>query len=127
MSIENEALARRYIEEVFNKGNVGVIDELVATDFVEHNPFPGQSPGIEGERQAVSMLRSAFPDLHTTIEDVIADADHVVVTVTSRGTQQGEFMGSPATGVPVTDTQIHILRCVGGKCVEHWGEVNCWA
>ncbi len=127
MSTDNEALARLYIEEVFNKGNISRIDELVATDFVEHNPFPGQSPGIEGERQAVSMLRSAFPDLHTTIEDVIADADHVVVTVTSRGTQKGEFMGSPATGAPVTDTQVHILRCAGGKCVEHWGEVNCWA
>ena len=127
MSIENEALARRYIEEVFNKGNISVIDELVAADFVEHNPYPGQAPGIEGEKQAVSNLRSAFPDLHTTIEDVIADADHVVVTVTSRGTQKGEFMGSPATGAPVTDTQVHILRCAGGKCVEHWGEVNCWA
>ena len=127
MSTENEALARRYIEEVFNKGDVGVIDELVAADFVEHNPYPGQAPGIEGEKQAISNLRSAFPDLHTTIEDIVAEGDHVVVTVTARGTQKGEFMGSPATGAPVTDTQVHILRCAGGQCVEHWGEVNCWA
>ncbi len=126
MSAENEALARRYIEEVFNKGNLVVIDELIATDFTEHDLYPGQAPGLQGEKQAVSMLRAAFPDLHLTIDEVISEGDHVVLQATVRGTQRGEFMGSPATGAPATDTQVHVLRCAGGKCVEHWGEVNCW-
>lgn len=123
---ENRARAHRYVEEVFNKGNLAVIDELVATDFVEHNPFPGQASGIAGEKQAVSMLRTAFPDLHTTIEDIITEDDKMVIRVTARGTQRGEFMGNPATGREVAMTEIHILRVANGKSVEHWGEANCW-
>ena len=127
MSPENETLARRYIEEVFNKGEVGAIDELVATDFTEHDPYAGQAPGIEGEKQAVRNLRSAFPDLHLAIDEIISQGEHVVVQVTARGTQNGEFQGTPASGAPIAETQVHMLRCVGGKCVEHWGEVNCCA
>ena len=67
MSPENETLARRYIEEVINKGEVGAIDELVASDFTEHDPYPGQTPGIDGEKPAVRNLRIAFPDLHLII------------------------------------------------------------
>ena len=123
---ENRALAYRYVEEVFNQGNLAVIDELLAPAFVEHNPFPGQGPGIEGEKQAVKMLRTAFPDLRTTIEDIITEDDKVVIRLTARGTQRGEFMGSPAPGGEATLTEIHILRIANGKAVEHWGEANCW-
>ena len=124
MSEENKALARRYVEEVVNKGNLAVIDELAAADFVEHNPFPGQAPGIEGEKQLIGMMRAAFPDLHSTIEDVIAEGDKVVLRATTRGTHKGEFMGIPPTGKQVTVTEIHIMRFVGGKGVEHWAEVD---
>ncbi len=127
MSTENETLARRYIEEVLNKGDVAAIDELVATDFTEHDPNPGQAPGIEGEKQAVRNLRIAFPDLHLTIDGIISEGEHVVIEVTARGTQSGEFQGTPAPGAPITEVQAHMIRCVGGKCVEHWGEVNCCA
>ena len=127
MSSENETLARRYVEEVFNKGDVAAIDELVATDFTEPDPYPGQAPGIEGEKQAVSNLRIAFPDLHLTIDGIISEGEHVVIELTVRGTQNGEFQGIPASGAPITEVQAHMLRCVGGKCVEHWGEVNCCA
>ena len=122
---ENRALAYRYVEEVFNQGNLAVIDELVDSGFVEHNPFPDQAPGIAGEKQAVSMLRTAFPDLHTTIEDIITEHDKMVIRLTSRGTQREEFMGNPA-GSEVIMSEIHILRIANGKAVEHWGEVNCW-
>ena len=125
MPSENETLARRYIEEVLNKGDVAAIDELVATDFTEHDPYPGQAPGIEGEKQAVRNLRIAFPDLHLTIDGIISEGEHVVIEVTARGTQHGEFQGTPASGAPIMEVQAHLLRCVGGKCVEHWGEVNC--
>ena len=124
MSEENKALARRYVEEAINKGNLAVIDELTAADYVEHSPFPGQAPGIEGEKQLISMLRAAFPDLHSTIEDLIAEGDKVVLRATARGTHKGEFMGIPPTGKQVTVTEIHIIRFVGGKGVEHWGEVD---
>ncbi len=124
MSEENKALARRYVEEVINKGNLAVIDELAAADFVEHSPFPGQAPGIEGEEQLIGMMRAAFPDLHSTIEDLIAEGDKVVLRATTRGTHKGEFMGIPPTGKQVTVTEIHIIRFVGGKGVEHWGEVD---
>ena len=127
MSPENETIARRYIEEVLNKGSVAVIDELVATDFTEHDPYLGQAPGIEGEKQAVRNLRIAFPDLHLTIDELIAEGEHVVIQITARGTQNGEFQGTPASGAPITEMQVHMLRCVEGKCVEHWGEVNCCA
>ena len=122
---ENRALAYRYVEEVFNQGNLTVIDELIDPAFIEHNPFPGQAPGIAGEKQAVSMSRAAYPDLHTTIEDIITEDDMMVIRLTARGTQRGEFMGNPATG-EVTTTEIHILRIANGKAVEHWSEVNCW-
>ena len=124
MSEENKALARRYVEEAINKGNLAVIDELTADDFVEHNPFPGQAPGVEGEKQLISMMRAAFPDLHSTIEDVIAEGDKVVLRATTRGTHKGEFMGIPPTGKQVTVTEIHIVRFANGKGVDHWGEVD---
>ncbi len=125
MQSQNETLARRYIEEVFNKGDVAAIDELVATDFTEHDPYPGQALGIEGEKQAVRNLRIAFPDLHLTIDGIISEGEHVVIEVTARGTQKGEFQGTSASGAPITEVQALMIRCVDGKCVEHWGEVNC--
>ena len=123
---ENRTLAYRYVEEVFNQGNLAVIDELLDPAFVEHNPFPGQGSGIAGEKLAVTMLRTAFPDLHTTVDDIITEDDKMVVRVTSRGTQRGEFMGNPAVGGAVTMSEIHILSINNGKVVEHWGEANCW-
>ena len=71
------------------------------------------------------MLRAAFPDLHTTIEDIITEDDKMVIRLTARGTQREEFMGNPA-GAEVVMSEIHILRIANGKAVEHWGEVNCW-
>lgn len=127
MPSENETLATRYIEDVLNKGDVAAIDQLVATEFTEHDPYPGQAPGVEGEKEAVRTLRIAFPDLHLTIDEIISEGEHVVIQVTARGTQSGEFHGVPASGESITETQVHILRCAAGKCVEHWSEVNSCA
>jgi len=77
---ENKAAERRFYEEVWNKHNLGTVDELVAPDVVEHNPLvPGQAPRLEGFRQMVKMSLSAFPDGQITIEDLIAEGDEVVV------------------------------------------------
>lgn len=123
MSIEqNKALVRRLVEEVVNQGNMSVIDELFAPDFVEHEKLPPEiPPGREAPKIMFTMLRSAFPDFRATIEHLIAEGDLVVVSMTWRGTQKGEFMGMPPTGKSISIEVIDIIRLAEGKFVEHWG------
>ncbi len=122
MSEENKALTRRFIEEVLNKGNLDAVDELMDPNYVEHSPFPGQAPGLEGQKQMFAMMRAAFADFNVTIEEMIAEGDKVVVRSTTRGTHNGEFMGIPPTGKQVTVSEIHIIQIAEGKGVAHWGE-----
>jgi steroid delta-isomerase-like uncharacterized protein len=117
----NEAVARRIVEEVLNRGDLAVVDELFADDFRDHNPRPGQGPGREGYKQAIALLRTTFPDLVYTIADVIAADDKVVLRLEARGTHQGDLMGIAATGKPVRIAGIVIDRIVDGKLVERWG------
>lgn len=116
----NTAVSNRWYEEVFNAGNLALIDELFAPNFVDHDPS-NPLPGLEGVRQLVSMYRGAFPDLHLTIEDEITEGDRVVTRFTGRGTHKGSLMGIPPTGKRVTITAIDILRFENGKIAEHWG------
>ena len=121
MSVEeNKAIDRRFTEELFNKGNLAVVDELVATNFVDHSGFPGVTPDREGYKQFATISRTALPDFHTTIEDIIAEGDKVVQRFTARGTHKGEFMGIPPTGKQVTVAGIAIHRITDGKIVENW-------
>lgn len=120
-TLDNKALDRRIVEEGFSKGNIAVLDELIAADCVDHAAPPGTPSGREGVKQFFTMLRSAFPDLHFTIEDVIAEGDKVVTRSTWQGTHQGAFLGIPPTGKQVRVTGIDITRYAGGKAVEHWG------
>ena len=100
---QNKALYRQFVEEVFNRGNTSAIDELVAPDFVEHEELPpGVPSGREGVKQLSIMLRSAFPDLKATIDDILAEGDKVAARMTWRGTHKGEFMGIPPTGKSVS-------------------------
>ena len=116
----NTTVASRWYEEVFNAGNVALIDELFAPDFVDHDPS-NPLPGLEGVRQLVSMYRGAFPNLRLTIEDEITEGDRVVTRFTGRGTHKGSLMGIPPTGKRVTITAIDILRFENGRIAEHWG------
>ena len=118
---ENKALFRRLIEEILNKGNLALIDELFSPDYVDHNPVPGIAAGSEGLKQMFAMFRSAFSDLRITVEDLIAEDDKVVGRVAARGTHRGELMGIAATGKQIDMGEIHIFRVVGGKAAEHWG------
>lgn len=118
---ENKTKTRRFMEEAFNKGNMNVIDELLAPNFVDHNPFPGYPPGLEGIRQGIAELRKGFPDLRFSIDDLLADGDKVVIRSTMTGTNKGAFMGTPATGKQIKVAAIDIVRITGGKAVEHWG------
>lgn len=120
---ENKAIFHRFIEEVWNKGNLAVADELFTPDAVSPSA-PNLPPGSEGVKIIATMFRSAFPDFHMTIEDLIAEEDKVVARFTQGGTHKGEFMGIAPTGKQVEFTEIGILRIVGGKVVESWYETD---
>ena len=119
MSVEeNKVIARRLIEEVFNEGNLDVIPELIAPDFVGVG-----SGGPEGFKQVTILYLNAFPDLHQTIEDMVAEGDKVAVRVLVRGTHDGEFPSSffgpiSPTGKGFAITETSIVRIDGNKIVE---------
>ncbi len=117
---DNKALELRIFEEVWNKGNLAVVDELSDENVVNHNPPGPLLQGSEAFKQFVLMYRSAFPDTHITIEDQIAEGEKVVTRWTARGTHKGELMGIPPTGKQVTVTGISISHIVGSKVVESW-------
>ena len=110
--------------EVFNQGNFGLIDELIAPDFVEHYAQPGVPPTREGFKQFAMAYRSAFPDLRYTVEDSIEAGDKIVHRLTASGTMKGDLLGISASGTRATWTEIHIGRVVDGRLVEHWGVVD---
>jgi steroid delta-isomerase-like uncharacterized protein len=123
MSIEeNKALARRWNEELWSKGNLAAVNELLATNFVFNYPSPGVAHDREGYKQTVTM--PSFANIQSVIEDMVAEEDKVAVRWTWRGTHKGEYMGVAPTGKQVTITGISILRIVGGKIVEEWGEMD---
>ena len=118
---ENKAIVRRVYEEIINQGNWAVVDELTSPNYVAHDPgFPQTVRGPEGLKQYFTVFRTAFPDTHITIEDMVAEGDTIAVRHTYRGTHQGDLMGMPPTGKQVTVTGIVIHRIANGKFVESW-------
>jgi steroid delta-isomerase-like uncharacterized protein len=117
---ENKAISRRADEELFNRGNLDVADELFTPDFVYHDPGGGELRGPENVKGYAAMLRAAFPDLHQTIEDQIAEGDKVAYRWTARGTHEGELMGIAPTSKRVTFTGIAVARLADGKIQEIW-------
>jgi predicted ester cyclase len=115
---QNKEVLRRVIEEGFNRGNYDALDPLFAPDYQEHQ-F-GLKKNMSGLKEDIQFLRTAFPDFHLTIEDMIADGDKVWIRMTAQGTNLGPFMGSP-TGKSHTSTVIDICRFEDGRIVEHWG------
>jgi steroid delta-isomerase-like uncharacterized protein len=120
MSTANKEILRRLFEELFNRGDLDVADEIVAPNYVNHNPAPGETPGLDGQKTFVSYLRSSFPDIHFKIEDMIAAEDKVVTRVSITGTHQGEFAGIPATGKFAQVSAINIHRISDGQIQEGW-------
>jgi steroid delta-isomerase-like uncharacterized protein len=123
---QNKQVARRFTEEVWNKGHLDQIGEFIAPNHKNHPTAsaPDFGEGPEATSQLVGMYRTAFPDTKLTIEDQIAQGDQVVTRWTATGTNQGELFGMPATGKPVKVTGIFIDRVVDGKIVETWGEFD---
>jgi predicted ester cyclase len=115
----------RIPNELYNEGNLAILEELFAPGYVEHWPLPPGFPtGVEAVRLFVTLVRTAFPDFRYTIEDVFVGGDKLTMRVTASGTQRGDFMGIPATGRSATWQEIHIARCEGDRLAEHWVVVD---
>jgi steroid delta-isomerase-like uncharacterized protein len=121
MSIEeNKTKARRIIEEALNKGNLAVLDEIIAPNYVYHSTQRDVN-GPEGLKQFFTMLRAVFPDVNVTIEDMVAEGDIVAYRFILKGTFKGEYMGIPPTGKQMAFPEAHFIRFEGGMEVE---EIN---
>ena len=114
----NSELLDRFVEEVINQGRFEVADEIVALDFVELDPLPGQRQGREGLKEVIAMMRRGFPDIHWVTEETIAEGEKVVSRFTWTGTHKGTFLGIPATGKSVSVKGVVIDRVVGGKMTD---------
>jgi steroid delta-isomerase-like uncharacterized protein len=125
VSEDNKALIQRFVEEAFNKGNVDVANEVYASTFITHDSTIPEGRGSPKQvKQFVNTYLSAFPDGHTTVEDLISDGEKVAYRWTFRGTHQGELMGIPPTGKQVTITGITINRVSRGKVEEQWNNFD---
>jgi predicted ester cyclase len=124
MTMDIKHTAERIPLEVLNLGKFGVLDEILATTFVDHSPQPGSAPTREGLKQSSVELKAAFPDLHYTIDDSIVDGDKIAHRLSATGTMTGPLMGIPATGKRASWTEFHIGRMVDGRLTEHWSIVD---
>ena len=125
--MDHAATARR-MYELISAGDIDGFSENLADDFVEHEVTPGLAPTKAGVQDFFRMQRAAFPDMHMAAEDVIASGDKVVARVRYTGTNQGSFMGMPATGKRV-DVQLMDMFLFGddGRVHEHWGVMDALA
>src|ERR1700682_4820975 len=119
MTVSNEAIYRRLIEEGFNEGNLAVADELVSPDAREYQR--GSDDGPEGVKKTISYLRSAFPDFKITIDEVVVSGDTVWARQKGGGTNLGSFAGHPPTGINAFTDVIDVGRIEDGRIVEHGG------
>ena len=121
MSAEgSKATMRRYFG-VFERGNIDLLDELLASGYINHSPATPDLPtGPEGVKGVVSMFRSAMPDLKVIIEDMIAEGEKVATYYTLEGTHEGELFGVPPTGQRLSNKSITVERVSDGKIREHW-------
>lgn len=121
----HKVLVRRYIAAIWHQGHPEVIEEVIAPTYVHHASHTAgdgghEVPGPNGVRRTVAAWRSAFPDLHFTLEDLLVQGDKVVARWTCGGTHQGVFRGMAPTGKRVTFTGVTISRIAQGKIVEQW-------
>ena len=116
----SDSLIRRIFEEAFNQGDLAVVDEVLTPDHLAHNAFGGAPNGPQGLKWLIAMFRTAFPDLHCTVEDEIRVADQFAAHWTMRGTHNGSFLGNPPTGRPVVVQGIIFARTENGQMVEDW-------
>jgi steroid delta-isomerase-like uncharacterized protein len=118
---KNKQIVETYFNEVWNKGNVDVLDALLSTEYVNHTPStPNPPKGAIGLKPIVLAIRKGFPDLHYEIKEIIATKDRVVARVVMTGTQSDTLFGIPPTGKRIEVNQINIEKIERGRIVEHW-------
>lgn len=118
---DNADIIHQYFEEVWNQGKLDVVDRLIASDYINHNPGGDQViAGPEGLKPIVATMRNAFTGLCYCIEQMVVTEDRVAVLVEMRGVHTGDFFGIPATGLAVDVKQMQIERIEHGKIAEHW-------
>jgi predicted ester cyclase len=121
MSKQNKTIVRRFYDEVMSRGNLGVLDEVVAEGFQDHGEsLLGSPQGRDSLKQAVVRMHQSFPDMNVYIDDMIADGEMVGVQGTMRCTHQGEFMHVAPTGNQLSWKGLAMFRVVDGKIVERW-------
>jgi steroid delta-isomerase-like uncharacterized protein len=121
MSEQNKAVVRRVFDELWNKGNLPVADELFASTYTHHDPStPDAGRGPESEKKRVTLYRTALHDLRLTIEDIIAEGEMVTARWSCRGTHKGDLNGIAPTGKQIAISGISIVRFASGKMVEGW-------
>jgi|SRR5579864_3121652 len=115
---ENKSVVRRYYDEVWNSGDFSAAEAIIAPNYLYHG-MP-EMHGLSGLKEMFTGAHTSFPDLHFTIEELIAEGDKVVSRWQAVGTNEGEFMGIPATGKKVLVAGVVISRLVDGKVAEEW-------
>ncbi len=118
MSLEQNKAVLTCLVDFINTGETAIADRVVASNFLERDPFPGQQPGREGLKATILMIRAAFPDLEWVVDEMVAEGETVASRFTWRGTHRGPFLGVPATGKQITVTGMVFDRVVEGQLVE---------
>ena len=116
---QNKAIVSRWVEGGWNNGDLSLVDEFYA-DYTFHSPGMPDMHGTEALKAFVTMYRTAFPDIHFTLEDMLAEGDRVAWRATTRGTHRGELMGIPPTGKPIVVSSSIVSRFENGKWAEDW-------
>lgn len=124
MTIDNKAIVKEFINRLFTEGDASVLDDLVAPDYVDHDPPFGATGTVDGWRAMGTMIRDAFPDWHSELHALYAEGDIVVERFTASGTHRGEIFGVAPSGTMCTLAGINIFRVVDGKIVERWGRLD---
>jgi steroid delta-isomerase-like uncharacterized protein len=120
----NKSIVKRFYEEVLNRGDLDTMISLVKDDFIENSPVAGQAPGLEGLVQRINALRSAFPDLRFTLEEILADGEKVVARWNFSGTHTGKFMDFEPTEARLNVAGIDFFRMSEGRIKERWQFVD---
>lgn len=118
---KNIQLIKRYFDEVWNNGQLEVLDDIISPDYINHNPgMPNPIPGPDGLKPIIVGIRKAFPDLKYVIENMVVSDDQVAIQTTMHGTHTGDFFGVAPTYKTVRVNQMQIERISNGKIIEHW-------
>jgi steroid delta-isomerase-like uncharacterized protein len=120
MTTTNRALIQRFFEEAYNQGDLQIANELVAADYTNHDPAPGEASCREGLKASIAYLHRAFADLQVTINDQVSEGDKVTTRFTLSGVQTGEYAGIPPSGASFAIQATTIHRICDGQIVESW-------